>query len=124
MVYLNDGKGRFTPLSWTNGIFLDEDGKPLTAPPRDWGLTATFRDLNGSGAPGHLCVQRLLDARPALAQRWQGSFFKPPTAGVGAHTSQSSMGVDFADIDRDGRMDFFVLDMLARDWRSRNSQNV
>src|SRR6202142_2067542 len=26
LVYLNDGKGRFTPLSWTNGAFLDEDG--------------------------------------------------------------------------------------------------
>ena len=51
LVYLNDGKGRFTPLSWTNGAFLDEDGKPLTGPPKDWGLTAAFRDLNGSGAP-------------------------------------------------------------------------
>ena len=24
-VYLNDGKGHFTPLSWTNGAFLDEE---------------------------------------------------------------------------------------------------
>ena len=51
LVYLNDGKGHFTPLSWTNGAFLDEDGKPLTGPPRDWSLTAAFRDLNGDGAP-------------------------------------------------------------------------
>ena len=34
LVYLNDGKCHFTPLSWTNGAFLDEDGKPLTGPPR------------------------------------------------------------------------------------------
>ena len=42
LVYLNDGKGHFTPLSWTNGAFLDEDGKPLTGPPLDWSLTAAF----------------------------------------------------------------------------------
>ncbi len=36
LVYLNDGRGRFAPISWTNGTFLDEDGRPLTGPPLDW----------------------------------------------------------------------------------------
>ena len=31
--YLNDGHGRFAPVSWTAGSFLDEDGKPLSAAP-------------------------------------------------------------------------------------------
>jgi len=29
VLYLNDGKGRFTAVSWTDGAFLDENGKPL-----------------------------------------------------------------------------------------------
>jgi len=37
-LYLNDGRGRFTPVSFTNGSFLDEEGKPLTSPPYDWGF--------------------------------------------------------------------------------------
>ena len=32
------------------------------------------------------------------------------------------MGVDFADVDRDGQVDFFVTDMLARDWQRRKRQ--
>jgi len=32
-------------------MFLDEDGNKLTGPPLDWGLTATFRDINGDGLP-------------------------------------------------------------------------
>src|SRR5206468_728674 len=50
-LYLNDGTGRFAPVSWTSGSFLDEDGKPLATPPRDWGLSVMFRDINGDGAP-------------------------------------------------------------------------
>src|SRR5947207_9414052 len=42
-LFLNDGKGHFSAASWTNGMFLDEDGKALTHPPLDWGLTAMFR---------------------------------------------------------------------------------
>src|SRR6266516_2496304 len=52
VLYLGDGKGHFTALSWTNGgFFVDEDGQRLTEPPRDWGLAVQFYDLNGDGAP-------------------------------------------------------------------------
>src|SRR5207244_9421177 len=36
------------------------------------------------------------------------------------HTSMFSMGVDFADVDRDGLDDFFVVDMLGRQHLSRH----
>jgi hypothetical protein len=37
-------------------------------------------------------------------------------------TSTFSMGVDFADIDRDGNVDFFVVDMLSPDHQKRHVQ--
>src|SRR5947199_2663228 len=118
-LYLNDGKGRFAPVSWTAGGFLDEDGKPLTAPPTDWGLSVTFRDINDDGLPDiYVCNDffywpdriwisdkaRRFRAIPRLAVRNQ---------------SLSSMAVDFADIDRDGYDDFFVAEMLNRDHQAR-----
>src|SRR5437899_11247664 len=51
LVCRNDGTGRFIPISFTEGAFLDEDGKPLTKPPFDWGLSVMIRDLNGDGLP-------------------------------------------------------------------------
>jgi len=121
LVYLNDGKGHFTPLSWTNGAFLDEDGKPLTAPPRDWSLTAAFRDLNGDGAPDiYVCSDYWTPDRLWLNDG-KGHFQACPRLAL-RHTSLSSMGVDFADLDRDGQMDFCVTDMLARDWQRRKRQ--
>jgi enediyne biosynthesis protein E4 len=121
LVYLNDGKGRFTPLSWTNGAFLDEDGKPLTDPPRDWSLTAAFHDLNGDGAPDiYVCSDYWTPDRLWINDG-QGHFRACPRLAL-RHTSKSSMGVDFADIDRDGQVDFCVTDMLARDWQRRKRQ--
>ncbi len=121
LVYLNDGKGHFTPLSWTNGAFLDEDGKPLTGPPRDWGLTAAFRDLNGNGAPDIYVCNDYWTPDRLWINDGKGHFRACPRLAL-RHTSFSSMGVDFADVDRDGQMDFCVTDMLSRDWRARKRQ--
>jgi hypothetical protein len=40
------------------------------------------------------------------------------------HTSRSSMGVDMADVDRDGYDDIFVVDMLARSHAKRMTELV
>ena len=122
-LYLNDGNGHFTPVSWTNGAFLDENGKPLTGPPLDWSLTAAFRDLNGDGAPDlYVCDDYWTPDRIWLNDG-HGHFRACPPLAV-RHTSLSSMGADFADINRDGHMDFFVTDMLTRDWQRRKRQQM
>jgi enediyne biosynthesis protein E4 len=118
---LNDGQGRFTQVSWTNGVFLDEEGLPLRQAPLDWGLTATFRDINGDGAPDlYVCNDYWTPDRMWLNDG-QGHFRAVPRLAL-RHTSASSMGVDFADINRDGQLDFYVLDMLSRDHRLRRRQ--
>jgi len=32
VLYRNDGGGKFSPLSFTSGVFLDENGQPLKSP--------------------------------------------------------------------------------------------
>jgi hypothetical protein len=121
VLYLNDGQGRFTAVSWTNGAFLDESGKPLTEPPRDWSLTAAFRDLSGAGAPDlYVCNDYWTPDRFWLNDG-KGHFRACPALAL-RHTSKYSMGVDFADIDRDGQVDFFTVDMLARDHARRKRE--
>jgi hypothetical protein len=124
-LYVNDGTGRFAPVSWTHA-FLDENGAPLKAAPTDWGLAVMFRDFNGDGTPDlYVCndffyspdrvwlneQSRRFRAWPRLAQR---------------HMCVSSMGLDVADINRDGLDDFFVADMVSRNhsWRQRQRPNL
>ena len=118
---LNNGQGRFLPASWTDGTFQDEDGKNLAAPPLDWGLTATFRDINGDGFPDlYVCNDYWTPDRIWLNDG-RGRFRALPRLAL-RETSSSSMGVDFADIDRDGHLDFIVTDMLSRDPKLRRRQ--
>ena len=85
-LYVNDGTGRFAPVSWTHA-FLDENGAPLKAAPTDWGLAVMFRDFNGDGTPDlYVCndffyspdrvwlneQSRRFRAWPRLAQRQIG----------------------------------------------------
>src|ERR1051326_4046858 len=122
VLYRNDGGAHFTALSFTNGgFFLDEDGKPLTEPPRDWGLAVQFHDLNGDGAPDIYVCNDLFTPDRIWINDGKGKF--RALAGLALrNTSTFSMGVDFADLNRDGVVDFFVVDMLSRDHQKRQVQ--
>jgi hypothetical protein len=121
-LYLNDGRGRFTLVSWTGGRFREENGGPLLAPPLDWGLTATFRDLNGDGFPDLYVCNDFWTPDRVWLNDGKGRFRASPPLAF-RNMSASSMGVDVADIDRDGWPDVFVVDMLSRDPRLRHRQS-
>jgi len=122
-LFLNDGKGHFTAASWTNGMFLNEEGIALSEPPRDWGLTATFRDMNGDGAPDLYVCNDYWTPDRIWMNDGHGHFRAIPRLAL-RNTSASSMGVDFADLDRDGHYDFLVVDMLSRDTALRKRQTL
>jgi len=121
VVYRNDGKGNFSQVSWTDGTFFDDTGKPLAVPPRDWGNSVMFRDLNGDNAPDIYVCNDFWTPDRIWINDGNGRFRAAPPKGFLA-TSSFSMGVDFADINRDGLDDLIVLDMLSRDHVKRMSQ--
>ena len=117
-LYLNDGHGNFQPVSWTNGAFLDEDGRQLDKAPKDWGLTAAFRDLNGDRAPDLYVCNDFMAPDRVWMNDGQGRFRAIPRLAL-RNTSTFSMAVDFADINRDGSDDLFDADMLDRSHQMR-----
>ena len=120
--YLNEGQGRFRAIENEPGTFSDAQGNPL-APYRDWGLAVMFRDINGDGLPDlYVCNDNTSPDRVWINQG-RGRFRELDALKL-RHTSRSAMGVDFADINRDGYDDFFVVDMLAREHRFRMTQLV
>ncbi len=121
ILYLNDGTGHFSPVPWTNGTFLDEAGQPLSGPPRDLGLSVMFHDLNGDGAPDIYVCNDLFTPDRIWINNGHGQFRAMPTTAI-RDTGAFSMGVDIADINRDGYDDILVPDMLSRDHRHRMVQ--
>ncbi len=113
VLYLNDGQGRFTPVSWTGGAFLDEDGRPLNEAPWDQSLSVLFHDFNGDGAPDlYVCGDASTPDRFWLNDG-HGRFRAIARPAVRV-TPYFSMSVVAADLDRDGGDDLFVTDMLSR----------
>ncbi|HAM71824.1 MAG TPA: hypothetical protein DCM86_09295, partial [Verrucomicrobiales bacterium] len=121
VLYLNDGKGVFTPVPWTDGHFLDEDGKPLATPPQELGLSVMFHDLNGDGAPDLYVCNDYEGPDRIWINDGRGRFHALPRLAIRT-TSQFSMSVDVADLNRDGYYDIFVADMLSRFHRLRMTQ--
>ncbi len=120
-LYLNDGRGGFELQAFTRGRFLDEDGAPLTEPPDLFGLSARFYDVTGDGAPDLYVANDFEDPDQFWINDGNGTFRAAPRLAVRS-TSNAAMAVDFADIDRDGDVDFFEVDMLSRDRRLRMTQ--
>jgi hypothetical protein len=121
VLYLNDGLGRFTPVSWTAGAFLDEEGKPLRKAPQDMGLSAIFRDINADGSPDLYVCNDFQNPDRIWLNDGTGKFRALPALALRS-TCHFSMCIDFADIDRDGLDDFAVGDMLSRSHTLRMTQ--
>jgi hypothetical protein len=122
-LYLNDGKGRFHQLPWTDGRFRDEQGKPLSQPPRDWTLSAMFRDINGDGAPDLYVCNDFWSPDKIWINDGHGNFQEIAREAL-PNTSTFSMCMDFADINRDGWDDFLVLDMFSPNHSRRMTQTI
>lgn len=120
--YLNDGAGNFSEVSLTGGRFLDEAGKPVTSPSELFSLTARFFDANGDGAPDLYVCNDFQDPDEFWLNRGDGNFQMAPALSLRS-SSNSSMAMDFSDVDRDGDVDFLVVDMLSRPGRRRKTQN-
>ena len=121
VLYLNDGHGHFTQVSWTNGVFSDEAGRPLSSPPRDLGLSVMFHDMDGDGAPDIYVCDDLWTPDRIWLNDGHGHFRAMSREAL-PNTCAFSMGVDFADINRDGHDDFLVTDMLSQSHRQRMIQ--
>jgi len=119
--YLNDGSGSFLKVPWTTGGFVEDDGRPLPRPPRDWGLSVMFRDIDQDGRPD-LYVCNDFHSPDRIWMNQGGRQFRALPRSAVRHSSTFSMGVDFADLDRDGWDDFFVSDMLDLRRERRMSQ--
>ncbi len=120
--YLNDGRGHFRrePIAH-NPRFLDEDGTPLAEEPEDFGLAVRFYDVNGDGAPELYVANDFEDPDQFWINDGSGHFRLIARQAV-RRTANSNMAVDFADIDRDGDVDLFQVDMLANDSRRGKTQ--
>ncbi|MDZ7362791.1 MAG: VCBS repeat-containing protein [candidate division KSB1 bacterium] len=119
-LYLNDGNGRFVKVAKPQKVFFEENGEP--APPEtDWGLTARFQDVDDDGDPDLYVCNDYESPDRLWLNDGAGRFYAAPKLAMRNH-SASSMGVDFADFNRDGHVDFFLAEMLSREHKRRKTQ--
>ena len=112
--YLNDGNGHFSLVSFAGGRFIGEEGRPLSTPPYDWGLTAMFRDLDGDGAPDLYVCNDLGSTDRIWINDGRGRFQAVRRLAF-RKSSWFSMGLDCGDLNRDGFDEILVTDMVSRD---------
>lgn len=111
ILYRNDG-GKFTPVKWEDS-FTDEAGQRM-APPADFGLAVQIRDLDLDGDPDIYTCNDFQTPDRIWLNDGKGRFKALPQLAL-RNRSYASMGVDFADIDRDGDLDFITVEMLSRE---------
>ncbi len=101
VLYRNEGNGRFVEVTVAAGIAG-----------RDIGLAATWWDANGDGYPD-LYVSNDYKGPDHFYLNQGNGTFKDAARTALPHIPWLSMGSDFSDINRDGRMDFMATDMAA-----------
>jgi hypothetical protein len=113
-VFHNVNGRQFREVSFTGGAFQDEAGQALSAAPLDWGLSVVIRDFNRDGQPD-IWVCNDFDSPDRVWLNQGGGRFRVAPRLALRKSSHFSMGMDVADVNRDGHDDVFVVDMLSRD---------
>jgi hypothetical protein len=119
--YDNDGAGHFTRVPMASARFLDATGTPIAEEFESFGLSARFTDLNGDGAPDLFVANDFEDLDQLWYNDGHGTFRLADWRAL-RQMSNSSMGIDVADVNGDGRFDLFETDMLANDPRRLRTQ--
>jgi len=117
----NLGAGRLARVPVTAPRFLDEDGKPLPWEPESFSLAARFVDIDLDGDPDLYVANDFEDPDEFWINDGRGSFRLIARTALRT-TSNSTMAIDFADVDRDGWPDLFQVDMLGLDPRQFKTQ--
>ncbi|MDR8393807.1 FG-GAP-like repeat-containing protein [Aliifodinibius sp. S!AR15-10] len=121
-LFLNEGDGTFRDVTNEDGRFVDHNGQPYIHK-AEWSLTALFQDINGDGRPDLYVCNDYFDPDRIWINRGDGRFKEIDPLAV-RNYSYSSMGVDVADINRDGYQDMFVTEMLSQLHSRRTSQQT
>lgn len=103
-LYRNDG-GKFIDISESAGI----KGNAL-----GFGLGVVSADVNEDGFPDLLVTNDYIEPDYLYINQQNGTF-KDLTADYFQHISHFSMGADISDVNNDGLMDIYTLDMLPED---------
>lgn len=123
VLYRNLGQFRFEQNIVGGRQFMTAKGTPIPGALLEWGLSVMFRDINRDGKPD-IYVCNDFDGHDRLwLNAGAGRFREAPVLAL-RKTSMFSMGVDFADINRDGLDDFIVVDMLNMSHQTRKNQMV
>lgn len=110
-LYLNAGDGTFQKVDTPAQRFLSTDGDPQGLA-LDWGLNASFQDLNQDGRPDLYVNNDFWTPDRVWVNQGDGIFRAIDPLAL-RNQSFSSMTVDFSDFNRDGAVDFFVTEMLS-----------
>jgi enediyne biosynthesis protein E4 len=120
--YRNDGTGRFRAVDWGDGTFAESDGRPLAEPPRDWGLSALFRDFTGDGFPDIYVCNDFYYSRDRIWINDGHGRFRAIAPMRLRSMCETAMAADIGDINRDGLDDLLVMDMLPRSHVQRHTR--
>lgn len=111
-LYRNDelnGRRVFNEVTKEAGIYSSQIG---------YGLGINVSDINNDGFPDIYISNDFHENDYLYINNGNGSFSEKLTEEI-EHTSRSSMGNDVGDINNDGLLDVFVLDMLPEDMKTR-----
>ncbi len=113
--------GGFDKASWTDGRFVDFNGKPFKDDLWDMSLSVRMQDLDQDGLTDIYVSNDFQAADRAWMNQGKGRFklISPEAMSLSSHYS---MAIDVSDLNRDGWDDLMTVDMLSRFHHLRMTQ--